>query len=661
MEGASEESVRAAGLAVETCLKKLLGVALVLVLTSAASAQAEGFNVNSSVTFVPLPATFRTSTDTTGCPADFAGKFTLKALLTNKPASPAMPGIAVRVRTLTNGNILLDPQTDAILGGQGAVMEVPKVGQYGDGLLSPGERVEVPFVLCLTAFQPFQFFVDVSGVVTELVSINRFGTDSGNDSSAGALQDSYAISADGRYVAFESWASDLVENDSYRNSDPSDVFVRDLQTGVTTLVSINRFGTDSGNLWSRFDAFSPDGRFVMFTSGASDLVANDTNKVQDVFVRDLQTGTTTLVSVNRFGTNGGNARSGFSNIASGLSADGRFVLFASQATDLVATDISGSTGVFVRDLWAGITRLVTSSQVLTATLSADGRFVAFDSTESSEGGGWNVFVWDFQTGITTLASINRFGTNSGNGNYSLAPSLSADGRFVAFQSDSTDLVAIDDSNSGNGYDIFVRDMQLGITTMASVNRFGTSSGNGGVVNPSSESPVLSPDGRFVVFRSRASDLVVNDTNDRSDVFVRDLQTGTTTLVSVNQAGTDSGNMGASTTSRGVPGTLSADGRFVAFMSFSSDLTAIEDTNFVPGGPGPGGSLPQGQDVFVRDLQMGTTAMVSVNRSGTNGGNHNSTNPILSADGRFVVFESEASDLVGADSNGARDVFVRPVQ
>ena len=277
------------------------GVAALIALT-APSAEAAGFNVNSEVTFTPLPSTYTTTTSTTGCPAAFSGKFTFTALLTNKTGSPAMPGLTVRVVTLTNGNLLLDPQTNAVVGGEGAEMTVPKVEQYADGLLSPGESVNVPFVVCLKTFQPFQFFVDVSGVVTRLVSINRFGTGSGI-----GLSFVPVISADGRFVVFSSDASDLVTNDT--NGTTRDVFVRDLQLGTTTLVSVNQFRTGSANGSSLVNTISPDGRFVAFFSEASDLVANDTNGTGDVFVRDLQLGTTTLVSINRFGTGSGNGRS----------------------------------------------------------------------------------------------------------------------------------------------------------------------------------------------------------------------------------------------------------------------------------------------------------------------------------------------------------------
>src|SRR5262249_31356906 len=241
--------------------------------------------------------------------------------------------------TLTNGNVWLDPQTNARLGGAGAVMEIPQVGQYADGLLSANEAVDVPFVVCLKTLQSFQFFVNVFGVVTELVSINRTGTSSGNSLSAG----NPVLSADGRFVAFGSLASDLVTTDT---NGRGDVFVRDLQTGTTILVSVNRTGTDSGNSdSSSVYVLSADGQVVAFFSEASDLVANDTNGSQDVFVRDLQKGTTTLVSVNRAGTDSGNSGS-FGSLA--LSADGGFVAFISDASDLVATDTNGVTNVFVR-------------------------------------------------------------------------------------------------------------------------------------------------------------------------------------------------------------------------------------------------------------------------------------------------------------------------
>jgi Tol biopolymer transport system component len=460
-------------------------------------------------------------------------------------------------------------------------------------------------------------------------------------------------------VAFESLASDLVTNDTNRGFD---VFVRDLQTGNTTQASVNRAGTDSGNDNSGSPVLSADGRFVAFASSATDLVPTHIlgGRGPNVFVRDLQTGTTTLASVNLAGTDGGNGGS----VAPVISADGRFVAFESFASDLVANDTNGTDDVFVQDLLMGTTTLVSVNRAGTGSgnnrsgtplLSATGRFVAFVSEASdlvpNDGNGtWDVFVRDVQIGTTTLVSVNQGGTDSGNrasGNDTVRRDfkLSPDGRFVVFASLASDLVATDT----NGVDdVFIRDLQAGTTVLVSVNGAGTNSGNRLSVLPS-----VSADGRFVAFQSNASDLVANDTNGTADVFVRDLQTGTTTLVSVNRTGTNSGNHLSFLMPSPLFSSISTDGRFVAFMSQSSDLVMTDTNAGFPTLDGQG-------DVFVRDLQTGTTTLVSVNREGTDSGNVGSEWLSLSADGRFVAFQSSASDLVATDTNGTIDVFVRPV-
>src|SRR5215207_6112787 len=211
-----------------------------------------------------------------------------------------------------------------------------------------------------------------------------------------------------------------------------------------------------------------------------------------------------LVSVNPAGTNGGNGNS----LKPSMSADGRFVAFESQASDLTSlSDTNGASDIFVRDQ---------------------------------------------QTGVTTLVSVNAAGTASANG-LSGNAFISADGRFVAFESRATDLVALGDTN--NQTDVLVRDLQTGVTTLVSVNNAGDGSGNA-----ISQAPVISANGRRVVFQSNASNLtLINDTNNQTDVFVRDLQLGTTILASVNGAGTSSGIGRSSLTSLRV---VSDDGRFV---------------------------------------------------------------------------------------------------
>ena len=468
------------------------------------------------------------------------------------------------------------------------------------------------------------FLYDRTASSTTLVSrrVPSLPSLSGNSSST--ANGNQSLSADGRYVAFTSNASNLVANDS---NNTQDVFLLDRQTGTTTLVSTT--GTTSGNNYSYSPVVSADGRYVAFTSNASNLVANDSNgTIQDVFVRDLVSGTTTLVSTT--GTTSGN------NYSSSpvLSADGRYVAFTSQSSNLVANDSNGTTqDVFVRDLLNGTTTLVSTtgttsgnSDSYNPVLSADGRYVAFTSSASNlvandSNNTQDVFVRDLVSGTTTLVSTT--GTTGGN-NYSYNPVLSADGRYVAFTSQSSNLVA----NDTNGtQDVFVRDLVSGTTTLVSTT--GTTSGNN-----YSDNPVLSADGRYVAFTSQSSNLVANDSNGTTqDVFVRDLLNGTTTLVSTT--GTTSGN------NYSYNPVLSADGRYVAFTSQSSNLVA-NDSNGTT------------QDVFVRNLLNGTTTLVST--TGTTSGNSDSYSPVLSADGRYVAFTSNASNLVIGDYNGAYDVF-----
>src|SRR5437660_1328853 len=249
---------------------------------------------------------------------------------------------------------------------------------------------------------------------------------------------------------------------------------------TTVRVSVASGGTE-GDDASLGSALSADGRFVAFDSAATDLVAGDTNGASDVFVHDRQTGTTERVSVASDGTQANNVSS-----YPALSADGRFVAFQSDATNLVAGDTNGATDVFVHDR---------------------------------------------QTGATERVSVASGGGTQGNrnsGGFFAFPALSADGRLVAFQSDATNLVARD---TNGATDVFVHDRQTGTTERVSV-ASGGSQGNG-----FSAGPVLSADGRFVAFHSTATNLVAGDTNGATDVFVHDRQTGTTERVSVASGGT----------------------------------------------------------------------------------------------------------------------------
>ena len=396
----------------------------------------------------------------------------------------------------------------------------------------------------------------------------------GTQSNGGSIYPS--ISDDGRYVAFTSDASNLVPGDT---NGADDVFVHDLLAGTTERVSVASEGTQ-GNGGSWWAIISGNGRYVVFSSSASNLVIGDTNESQDVFVHDRQTGSAERVSVASDGTQG-DASSG---ITAAISVDGRYVAFSSDATNLVGGDTNGATDVFVRDRQAG------------------------------------------QTTRVSIRSDGTQGAASGGGRIDSRIAMSADGRYVAFTS--TGSLASDDTNSQ--HDVYVHDRQTGETTRSSISTDGTQ--NTGW----SDFPAISGDGRYVAFASSSNNLVPGDLNSRADVFVRDRQSGTTERVSVASDGTE-----ANESSQWLA--ISRDGRYVAFYSRAS--------NFVPGDTN---ALP---DIFLRDRQTNQTERVSV----SSGGNQASGIPeysSISADGRFVAFDSDGSDLVSGDTNGRTDVFIR---
>ncbi len=383
-------------------------------------------------------------------------------------------------------------------------------------------------------------------------------------------------SADGRYIAFRANATDLVASDP--NGDDWDVFLKDAQTGATIMVSRNTTGGGADGE-SDNPAISADGRYVAYQSDASNLVASDTNGTNDVFVYDRQLQTTTRVSTN---SSGAEASGGSGSTQPSISADGRYVVFESASTDLVAGDTNGSSDIFIKDT---------------------------------------------QTGVTTRVSTNSAGSQSNNN--SSDPAISADGRYVAFESLANNLVAGD---TNGALDIFLKDTQTGVTT-----RVSTDSAGAQALGFSVE-PAISADGRYVAFKSDATNLVAGDTNGFRDIFVKDLQTGMTTRVSTDSAGNESnGGPGPADGSHDI----SADGRYVVFQSSAANLV--------------GGDINGLQDIFVKDTLTGITTRVSTDSAGVEAGGASEL-PGLSADGRYVVFHSTATNLVSGDTNGVDDVF-----
>ncbi len=392
-----------------------------------------------------------------------------------------------------------------------------------------------------------------------------------------------STSSDGRYTAFWSAANDLVAGDT---NGRYDIFVLDRQTCGLERVSVSSAGVQSNND-SMHPSISADGRYVAFVSSANNLlgVGGDTNSAPDIFVHDRQSNTTIRASV----SNTGAQSTGTSGSAKPeISATGQFVAFFSFAPNLVIGDSNGTPDVFVRDL---------------------------------------------VNGTTSRVSVATGGTQGVNGDTNTdRPSISSDGRFVAFASTMTNLVAGD---TNNARDIFRHDRQTGETIRISVSSAGLETPNA----QDSNSPSISADGRYVAFDSFATNLVTDDTDFNYDVFVRDVDTSTTTRVSlINQGGPPE----AFAWAQSVAPSISGDGRYVAFSSGAEDLVVGDDNGWL--------------DVFLHDRTTGITRRISTSFDGIQGDGASSAADI-SGNGLIVAYQSGASTIIQGDSNFLDDVFV----
>jgi Tol biopolymer transport system component len=395
---------------------------------------------------------------------------------------------------------------------------------------------------------------------------------------------------------------------------------------ATRLVSADSAGIHANSI-SGAPSISSDGRFVAFTSAADNLVVNDINNVQDIFVRDTMMGTTVRVSVD----SSGNEANG-SSYDPRISSTGEFVVFASQATNLAGGDTNSFEDIFFHDMQTGETSRISINNSGTQgnglsekpSISADGRFVAFCSVATNLVNGdtnqrEDVFVRDRQTNSTVLVSAKSDGT-LGNG-FSYNSSISANGRYVTFTSYSNNLVLADRNGK---QDIFVRDLQGNTLKRVSIRTNGVE----GTLN--SDSPVISADGRFIAFASDSA-LVDGITPGTTRIYIRDQQENLTEI---------GVNAGADVSSP----SISDDGRYVAFVSDTNELDR-GDTN-------------QTYDVFLKDRQKYTNFRLSIDSGGLQG-NDWSGYPSISGDGQFLTFASLATNLVDADSNGAQDIFLIP--
>jgi Tol biopolymer transport system component len=394
-------------------------------------------------------------------------------------------------------------------------------------------------------------------------------------SGANGLSNYTNVSPEGRYVAFRSLATNLVENDT---NGVADIYIFDRMTGKVTRESLDAAGNEL-NGDSLIPSLSDGGHWIAFDSLATNAVPDDTNGYRDVFVRDRETGTVTRVSVD----SSGHDANGLSQRGK-ISADGRYVYFNSEASNLVPEDNNGVVDVFVHDRLTGETRRINVSSEGTesngwswlAYISSDGFCAVFHSDASNlvpgdTNGLRDTFLHDRRSGETTRVSVVSADEQSNGA--SQWPSISADCRYVAFESNATNLVEGDTNGS---VDTFVYDRATMTTTRVSVSSQGVEG------DADSRYPYLSGDGRYVTFYSDASNLVPEDTNGATDVFVHDRLTGETSRVSVSQNGSE-GN-GASS----FP-ILLADGSGVVFQSDASNLIP-EDQN--------------GQtDIFIRELPV----------------------------------------------------------
>jgi len=527
------------------------------------------------------------------------------------------------------------------------------------------------------------FLRDRTQGTTTLVSVNSTGTNGGTGDSLPAV-----ISTNGQFILFESRADDLVPNDT---NGASDIFVRDVVNNTTVLVSAAAAG-GSGNGESHTPVMTPDGRNVAFVSAASNLVANDTNQIPDVFVRDLQSGTTTLVSVGAQSINSSISACG--SEAPVMTPDGRYVAFYSTATNLVP-GVTRAGEVYVRDLIAGTTYWAsTNAQAIVQSvtgliysnsfnpqISTDGQFVAFIAkpkttlysppgiilryslltgftdvvfTNAVAAGildmtpdgrfitfvaNWNssstsIYQWDSLTGTNVLVSGDLSNTIS-SGTSSEYPTQTPDGRFVAFFCSDTNMTA---EAQGNGA-LYLRDMLAGSTILVDVDTNGIGAGA-----DASATPGLSGDGQFITFQCFDRNLVPDDSSRDRNVFVRDLRNNTNEMISVHDPALPSLTPNGPSLLFG--SSVSTNGRYIAFASDANNLVA-NDTNDC-------------RDVFVRDLLLGTNILVSADTSGFAAANI-STDPSINGDGRFVAFSSHATNIVANDTTNEWNVFLRDMQ
>ncbi len=402
------------------------------------------------------------------------------------------------------------------------------------------------------------------------------------------------------------------------------------RAAITERVSVSSTGEEA-NLFSYVlptTGVSADGRFVVFASRASNLAGSDINRRDDIFLRDRVEGETIRISVASDGTG-----ADYESWSPSISHDGRYIAFGSLATNLIPSD-GLCARYIVYDRTTGEMEPIAFGTSDLA-ISGDGRYVAFagqmPTGDAADYSPWpHVFVYDRWSHDLERVSISSSGEPANGRCEEVA--ISTDGRFVVFVSEATNLVE-DDTNGCR--DVFIRDRLAGVTERVSVNDSGDEANNYSVM------PSVSADGRFVAFGSAATNLGPGS-GGWGDVFVRDRATGTTELVSVNSAG-EPADRGASWLC------MSADGRYVVFDSMSMNLA--------PDVPSDTWQL------YLHDRVAGKTQCISRNNRGEPAAPLPSGDSVffiatISPNGRYIVYASRATNLVPDDTNGWQDVFIR---
>ncbi|MDH5259066.1 MAG: hypothetical protein OEX07_13715, partial [Gammaproteobacteria bacterium] len=399
---------------------------------------------------------------------------------------------------------------------------------------------------------------------------------------------------------------------------------------TTTLISVN--GSVYTDKSSNNPSLNYDGSKIVFVSQSGKLVG-DTNSQSNVYLKNRNTNTLKRISLSK------NSTTQAANKASygpDISADGNKIVFYSLATDIVSSDTNGKTDVFLHDLTTGKSQLVSVTQSgvqgnaesTEAQISDDGNFVAFSSASTTLTGintnnKRHIYVKNLSTQSLEIVSVNNAGEAGDQDSFS--PSISGDGRYITFVSIANNF----DSHSASGqYDIYLHDRQNGVTERISF-------GDTGVVSNSHSSlPSISADGRYISYMSLASNLASNDTDNTMDIFVYDRETG-----NVEKATTTATTSGPSYSPK-----ISSNGRFVAF--YSSAFNLVSDDN-------------NGRDdFFVYDRYLKTTELLSISATGAQTSKNVDSVVAISGDGKITAFASADDTLVSGDSNRTSDVFVR---